>query len=595
MDSSLTLADHAVIAGFFVVMLGVGFYFSTRMRDLQDYFSGGRRVPWWLSGVSLYMSAFSAFLFVAYSALAYQYGWVAVTACWTTVPAMMVSAVFFAARWRRATTTSPLEYIRVRYGAVLRQGLAWLGIPMTVIDDGLKLFAIGTLVSVGLGIGDLSVGNIELDSLQVAILASGLIMLTYTFLGGLWAVLVTDFVQFVVMVVAVVVLVPLALDRVGGLGQFFANTPEGFFRLTQDPDAEGSKYTWFYLFVFLVIMVLSYCSRWSFVQRYYSVRTDRDARKVGYLVAFLSLVGPPILFFPAMAARVFLPGVEDPNQVYMLLCKDLLPVGMIGMLIAAMFSATMSMLSSDYNAVAAVVTNDVCKPLFIPNASDRTYVWIGRISTLAIGVVSLGIGLLVASALQDQDLFQLMARLFGVFLPPIAIPMLVGLLSRKASHAGALVGFLVGIVAGLAAYSFGSVVGLLTGDADLAKRLNDTLRYLTIITPITVVTTLLGLFVGTWLSPNSEEKQEAVDRFLEGVRANRAEAQEGRRVATGTSPAPVIGTAVGALGALVVVVMILSPWVGQGSWVTLSVGCVMMAVGVACWQLPSGTNSATDE
>jgi len=358
----LATADYAILVGFFAVMLAVGFYFSTRMRDLQDYFSGGRRVPWWLSGISLYMSSFSTFLFVAYSALAYQYGWVAVTACWTAAPAMLISAYFFAPRWRRATSTSPLEYIEERYGSALRQWLAWLGVPMTVIDDGLKLFAIGTLISSGLGIEKLTVAGFEMEGLNASILMSGVIMLAYTFMGGLWAVLITDCVQFVVMIVAVIALIPLALARVGGIDSFLAGLPEGFFHLT------SPKYNTVYLTAFLVIMVFSYCTRWSFVQRYYSVGSDREARKVGYLVTVLAIVGPPLLFFPAMAATIFLPGVENPNEVYMLVCKSLLPVGMIGMMIAAMFSATLSMLSSDYNAVAAVLTNDVYRPLIAPRA-----------------------------------------------------------------------------------------------------------------------------------------------------------------------------------------------------------------------------------
>ena len=581
MENSLHFADYAIIAGFFGVLLFVGFYFSTRMRDLQDYFSGGRRVPWWLSGISLYMSAFSAFLFVAYSALAYKYGWVAVTACWTSVPAMLVSAVFFASRWRRATTTSPLEYIKVRYGTTLRQGLAWLGIPMTVIDDGLKLFAIGTLVSVGLGLKELSIAGIELDGLQVAILASGTIMLTYTFLGGLWAVLVTDFVQFVVMLAAVVVLIPLALIRVGGLDGFFADVPEGFFRLTQDPSAADSKYTWTYLFVFLLIMIFSYCSRWSFIQRYYSVRTDRDARRVGYLVAFLSLIGPPFLFFPAMAARVFLPEVADANDVYMLVCKDLLPVGMIGMLIAAMFSATMSMLSSDYNAVAAVMTNDVYRPLIAPAASDKSLVFVGRVSTLLIGIISLGIGLLVANALKDNDLFQLMARLFGVFLPPIAIPMLAGLISRKISHAGGMAGFLLGIIAGLLAY--------LVGEVSWGNESTLNLRLLPVMTSITMGMTFLGLFLGTLLMPNSKTRQEEIGRFLEGMES--AEEEESSDIDTTAlfSPAKIIGTAIALLGILVVAVTLISPLVSdlalRESWLTLFVGVLMALVGLACWAL----------
>ena len=442
--SGIAFADTIVIAGFFVVMLGIGFYFSGRMRDLQDYFSGGRRVPWWLSGTSFYMSSFSAFAFVvAYSELAYKYGWVSITIFWVTIPGSIISAYFFAARWRRAATTSPLEYIEQRFGAPMRQLLAWLGIPVKVIDDGLKLFAIGSLVSTGLNF-----------PLGYAVFFSGTIMLTYTFLGGLWAVLITDFVQFVVMTVAVIVLIPLAYQAVGGWSNFSSGVPEGFFAWT------APEHGWLSIFFVFILIGLNYSTSWSLVQRYYSVRRDTDARKVGYFVAFLNIIGPPLLFAPAMAARVFMPEIEDTSQVYGILCKALLPVGMVGMVIAAMFSATMSMLSSDYNAVASVLTNDVYKRFVAPQASQKSLVLVARIATLIVGIISLAVAFLVIASQGESDLCTLMVRLFSIFLPPVAIPMLVGLTMRRVSNMGGIVGLILGMAAGLTAYGLGSIESL---------------------------------------------------------------------------------------------------------------------------------------
>src|SRR5207244_1663731 len=100
--STLQGADYFVLITYFVLMLGVGIYFYRQMRLMKDYFSGGNQIPWWLSGISHYMASFSAFGFVVYSALAYRYGWVAITLYWLTVPAALVSTVLFAQRWRRA-------------------------------------------------------------------------------------------------------------------------------------------------------------------------------------------------------------------------------------------------------------------------------------------------------------------------------------------------------------------------------------------------------------------------------------------------------------------------------------------------------------
>ena len=152
--SQLRTPDYIVLVGYFVLMLGIGGYFYRHMRGMKDYFSGGNRIPWWLSGASFYMSSFSVFAFVGYSAIAYKYGSVAVMLFWTSVPATLVSVVFLARKWRRARIDSPIEYLELRYSPLVRQVFAWEGIPVRIIDDALKLVAIGIFVATGLGLGE---------------------------------------------------------------------------------------------------------------------------------------------------------------------------------------------------------------------------------------------------------------------------------------------------------------------------------------------------------------------------------------------------------------------------------------------------------
>lgn len=562
MNNGLGVADYAVVVGFFVVMLAIGFYFSGRMKSLKDFFGGGHQVPWWVSGVSLYMSTFSAFAFVAYSATAYNDGMVAVAIWWSGVPCWLISARVFAARWRRAASTSPLEFVETRYGPHLRQGLAWAGVPLIIIDDALKLFVIGTMVTVTLGVEGRG-------PLMLGIAVCGSIMLTYTFLGGLWAVMVTDFVQFVVMAAAVVVLIPLALIKVGGLEGFFSQTPQGFWAPTSE------NYTWFWLVAFLPIQFFSYSTRWSLVQRYYAVKSDVEARRVGYLVAALTFFGAPLLFLPAMAARIFMPGVEDGNAVYALLCKQLLPVGMMGMVIAAMFSATMSMLSSDYNAVASVITNDVYKRLFAPKASERALVFVGRLATLSIGIVALGVALLLASAPGAKDLVKIMASLFGVLLPPVAIPIIFGLLTRRVSNSAGVTAFLAGALCGVCAYGVSYV---------------DDLAYLRDVRYLTWITSVPALLAMVWSSialPDNADKRELVARFLAGLEGGKSlqEAEEPETSeATASSDAAstainIIGLAGAAMGALLIAAVVLTASINEGR-LSICVGAALLAAGL---------------
>ena len=438
--SRLSGADYAMLIGYFVLMLGIGVYFFRQMKGIKDYFSGGNSIPWWLSGASFYMSSFSVFAFVSYSALAFKYGWVGVTLLWVSAPATVFSVTLFAKRWRRARIDSPVEYLETRYNSGFRQLIAWQGIPVKMVDDGLKLVAIGTFLSVSLGI-----------DLKMSMVGSGLIILCYTFMGGLWAVAVTDFIQFVVMAVAVLVLLPLSINQVGGVSAFINNSPEGFFSLT------NSTYNW----VYVVLLSLLYCVAWSsvnwpLIQRYYCVKDEKEAVKVGWFVTFLNVIGPPLMFLPAMAAAQFFnvdgglaQGVAG-KDVYPMLCIALLPAGLLGLVIAAMFAATMSMLSSDYNVCAGVITNDVYKRLIRPNASQRELVFVGRILTIVIGLFALGVAFLMAAG-TGEDLFKNMVTLFSVVTAPIGLPMIFGLVTKRVTRAGAFLGWLCGIVAGIVA------------------------------------------------------------------------------------------------------------------------------------------------
>ena len=577
-SNPLIATDYVIIAGFFAVMLAVGFYFAGRMHNVKDYFAGGKQVPWWLSSVSYWMSSFSAFAFVAHSSLAYRFGVLPVTFWWLSAPAMIICAHLVAARWRRVATTSPMEFIEERYGIVMRQALSWLGTVLVILDDGLKVVAIGMVVSASLGF-----------DVYVAIISCGLIMLTYTLLGGLWAVLITDFVQFIVMMAAVIVLVPLAIARVGGVDSFFAQLPDGFFSPT-----EPEKYNWGYLVSLVILCFLGYCTRWSLVQRFYSVKSDADARKVCYLVAGLNVLVAPMLLFPAMAASVFLPGVEDPDRIYGLLCKELLPAGMLGMLIAAIFSATMSSLSSDYNAIASVLTTDVYKRLFAPSASERTSILAGRIFTLLVGLITIGIALSFVIFGKEKTLFDLMIIVFALLGPSTTIPVVAGLVSKRVSGAGALCATITGIVVSFTARFAGPALLCLV-DPFVHRWLGfsvatDAISERTLMI-IGITSTFAGLIVGSILMPGTSEKRRKVARFLDGVTAReRGPEPAAPPPGAAVSPAPMIGVAVSTLGALLLVVVLATVPVAQAAW-SLGVGAAMLAVGIALILVPRLTRS----
>ena len=431
--SSLAASDIVVIAGYFLLVIWVGLHFHKRMKGPEDYFAGGHSVPWWLAGVSHYMSSFSAFSFVAYAQIGYTYGWVAVTLFWVTVPACIMGGLVFARAWRRADVITPVEFLERRFNLPMRQVFAWAGLPMKIFEDGLKIFATSLFLSLAVGV-----------SVPWSIVACGSVTVAYTVFGGLWGLVVADYVQFLMKTLAMLLLLPLALWHAGGIEKAFTGLPAGFFQVTNGP------YNWIYLIGFTVLITISYNGSWSLAQKYYSVRSESDASKAAYLSAALNFVGAPLMILPAVIGRGFLPDLIAEHRTadtYALLVLKLLPHGMVGIMVAAMLSATMALVSSDLNAIASVLTQDVYHRLFRPHASRQKLVQVGRVATLLVGATMIGCSLWIAFS-GDQSLFQLMVVVAAVFIAPTFLPLLAALTVRSLNWKGALTGFVLGLTSG---------------------------------------------------------------------------------------------------------------------------------------------------
>ncbi len=514
---SLTLSDYIVVAGYFLLVLWIGLWFRKRLTNIGEYFAGGNQIPWWMAGISHYMSSFSAFAFIAYAQIGYMYGWVAVTLFWAAVPACIAGGLLFARRWRRARVLTPVEFLEDRYNSTLRQLFAWAGIPMKIFDDALKLFATGVFISVASGL-----------TLSWSIVACGIVMVAYSFFGGLWALVVTDYVQFLMKSLAIVLMVPLAIHASGGIRQGLAGLPPGFTSPVNGP------YNWVYVAGFVCIMFVSYNASWSLAQKYYSVADERAASKAAYLSGALNLFGAPLMILPAILGRHFLPDLTSGARsadTYVLLVMRLLPEGMVGIILAAMLSATMAAVSADFNAIASVLTEDIYHRLIGAGASPRRLLNMGRWMTLALGSLTIVLSLWIVFS-HRQALFGLMVTVFGLFMAPTLLPLLAGLTVRRVTARGALCGFIAGFSTGLvmlliktfwkpASTIFGGSFGF-----EGVSLITNTLM------------TVLGLIIGSllWTRPLSEQLR--VHSFFEKM--DRPVVSEAAPTSVASSSTPVL-------------------------------------------------------
>ncbi|MGE9310020.1 sodium:solute symporter family protein [Niabella sp. CJ426] len=372
------MTDTIVVIVFSVFILLVGISFSKTGRNLKSFFAGGESVPWFIGGLSLFMSFFSAGTFVAWGAIAYQHGWVAVTIQWTMCIGALITGLYLAPKWKATGNLTAAEFIKARLGSKVQKIYIYIFTIVSVFIKGSVLYSVSKLVS----------ASLDYPLVPVTIIL-GILMISYTAVGGLWAVMVTDILQFVVLTAAVLIILPLVFNEVGGIDRFLAKAPEGFFSLT------NGDYTWGFIFAFAIYHIFYIGGNWTFVQRYTSVDAPKSASKVAYLFAGLYILSPVLWMLPPMTYQVIHPGLSgiDAENAYIMVCKQVLPAGLLGLMLTGMYFSTSASANTALNVVSAVFTNDIYKGSINPQADDKKLMFVARASSWFFGLFMILIAL----------------------------------------------------------------------------------------------------------------------------------------------------------------------------------------------------------
>ena len=408
----MNILDYITIILFSIGVLITGVSFSKTGKDMKSFFSGGGNVPWGMSGLSLFMGFFSAGTFVVWGSIAYSYGMVSIIIQLTMAVAGYAVGTWIAPRWHRTHSLTAAEYITGRLGVKTQKTYTYIFLAVSVFTTGSFLYPVAKIVEVTTGI-----------PLTTAIFALGAFSMVYVALGGLRGVVVTDVLQFVILFAAVVIAVPLAFDKIGGVGTFFEKVPEGFFELFE------GEYTPGFVIAFAIYNMFFLGGNWAYVQRYTSVKTERDSRKTGWLFGVLYTISPILWMLIPMIYRVYNPslsGLEN-EGAYLLMCKEAMPDGLLGLMLGGMIFATASSLNATLNISAGVVTNDIFKRMR-PNASEKTLMNVARISTWGFGIMAIIVALLIRSMGGIVNVVISVAALTGV---PVSLPVIWSLFSKR--------------------------------------------------------------------------------------------------------------------------------------------------------------------
>ena len=408
----MQVLDYITLLLFAAGVLLSGLLLSRSGKSVRSFFNAGGSVPWPMAGLSLFMGFFSAGTFVVWGSIAYSYGGVSVTIQWGMCLAGIITGLFIAQKWNRTGVLTAAEYITSRLGIQTQKTYTLLFLFVSLFTTGSFLYPVGKIIAISTGL-----------SLTVSIALIGLVSILYVSLGGLRAVVVTDVLQFVILFAAVLIVIPLSFRQVGGVSLWLEATPEGFFDLT------AGQYTPLFVIAFSLYNTAFLAGNWAYVQRYTSVKDGKSARKVGFLFAALYSFCPILWMLPPMIYRVLSPGLVDfgDEGAYLLMCKEVLPSGLLGLMLGGMVFATASSLNATLNISSAVFTNDIFKRLH-PSASEKTLMRVARLSTIGFGIAAIVVALLIPSMGGVVNVVISVGALTGV---PLYLPVIWSLFSKR--------------------------------------------------------------------------------------------------------------------------------------------------------------------
>jgi solute:Na+ symporter, SSS family len=432
---ALATPDIVIIGFYFALVFGIGMYFARRERTSEEYFLAGRNVGWFFIGASLFVSNISTEHFIGLSGSGASSGLAVGHFEWLACLILLILGWVFVPFYLRSNVFTMPEFLERRFN---RQSAVYLA--------GISIIAyIFTKISVQLYAASVVLERVAGWSLWktavVLVIATG----AYTIAGGLAAVIYTDTVQTLILITGAVALTVIGLSRVGGLAHLRTMVPPSYFHMIKpisDPD-----FPWTGIFFGAPILGIWYwCTDQVIVQRVLSARDEGHAKAGTIFAGFLKILPVFMLVLPGIIAFALFPEqVKKPDFAYPTLVLNLLPVGLVGLVMAALLAAVMGAMSSVFNSASTLATLDFYKKIR-PQASERQLVNFGRVATAFM--VLLGLLWVPFIHFISSQLYIYLQSVQAYISPPIAACFVLGILWPRLNGAGAISSLLAGFVLG---------------------------------------------------------------------------------------------------------------------------------------------------
>ena len=444
--------DHTVVIVLVLALIAIGSYFSKRESSENDYFRAGNRIPWWAAGLSLFASGASAISLMAMPGMSFANNWIYFSISIFVVAIQLPILLFFYIPIiRRLNVATANEYLERRFGLTVRM----LGFLIYSLNQ-----MLGRMASILL-LPALALTAIFGIDMWMSILIMGVVATIYVTLGGLEAVIWTDVLQAIVMMLAVSTCCVFAFIKmdmpVADASAIISNMQKmQIFDFSTDWTSP----------VFLIILTnvfaiaVGLIGDQTFIQRMQCTADENESRKT--ILTQMAVVIPMNIILFGLGTLLFLfykshPDMISPamksDSVFPFFAAQNLPVGMAGFVVAALLAATMSTVSGAINSVANLGVEDIYRR-FSPNATDGRCVVLGRILTISLGIFGTGAALMLASMSDLRSVWDLALMLMGMILAPISGIFVLGIFTRRANSVGAWVGTFASIIANFCAREF---------------------------------------------------------------------------------------------------------------------------------------------
>jgi Na+/proline symporter len=424
MPPTLSNIDYFVIVFYFVFMAAMGWVFKKFNKNTSDYFRSGGEVLWWIVGAGAFMTAFSAVTFTGMAGKAYTDGPVVLVIFIGNAIGFFFNYLYFAPVFRQLRCVTAMQAVRNRFGAVNEQFFTWLQIPTGIMYAALWLNGLGVFTAAAFG-----------WSLEWTIIITGAVVVFISVIGGSWSSTASDFVQLLLLMPITVVAAVFALMHIGGIGQFIERAPTKFWNWSESAHVN-------LIIMWTVAMLLQKfvsCNTMTDAARYLSVKDTTHARRAALLATVMFAIGSTVWFIPPMVWRIVqpdltgtFPNLKNPQDAsYFAIASITMPNGMLGVLLSAIFAATMSSMDSGLNKNAGYFVKNFYQVALRPGARERELVAASMISTLVFGIGIILMGLVFASW-EGLPIFNLMVNFGGWVALPISVPLVWGLFIRRA-------------------------------------------------------------------------------------------------------------------------------------------------------------------